>query len=125
MAGRRRYRISYRKPKISILVATLFVAIVVLYVGGTMMSELGETINGSESGLYQGFTLIGWTVGDYPMFDAENFSTSCSNPAAGNAGTTSPGSYCVTDVSTGGVVTIVGLIAIAAVLLQFVRFQRL
>lgn len=63
-----------------------------------MISELGDAMNGTTSAFYTGLSLIGWTVNS---------------------------SNTITATSTGGVLTVVGLIAIAAVILQFVRFQRL
>ena len=95
--ARRRFRIGMRK-KINIqrVVSKIVGSIIVLYVGGQLLSAVGNVVNGSTSPFYQGLTIIGWTVTNGQ----------------------------VTDTTTGtGILTVVGIIAIASVIMEFVYFK--
>ena len=95
--AKRRFRIGIRrKINVQRVVSKIVASIIVLYVGGQLLSAVGTVINGSTSPFYQGLTIIGWTVTN------------------GN----------VTNVSTGtGILTVVGIIAIASVIMEFVYFK--
>ena len=70
-------------------------AILGLYVGGTMLSAFGTAMNATTSALYNGLELIGWTVNT---------------------------SNTITDTSGGAILSVLGIIAIASVVLEFIRF---
>lgn len=76
------------------VVSKLVYTVLALYVGGTIMSVFGDVMNGTESAFYSGLTLIGWTV--------------TSNEITATSGT--------------GVLSVIGVIAIAGVVLEFIRF---
>lgn len=78
------------------VVNNLVRTILALYVGGTLITTFGEVMNNTVSPFYTGLTLIGWTV------------DSTTNT--------------ITNTSGSGVLSVVGLIAIAKVLLQVIRF---
>ena len=77
------------------VVKQLSTALITLYVGGTILIELGNVMNGTASPFYRGLTLIGWTVDQ---------TTSTITSTTG----------------TGGILVVVGIVAIASVILQFV-----
>lgn len=63
-----------------------------LWIGGEILTQVGNVINGSSSPLYTGFKIIGWTVTN---------------------GT-------VTDTTTGtGILTVIGIIGFASVVMEF------
>lgn len=76
------------------VVSRLVYTILALYVGGTIMTTFGEVMNGTTSPFYSGLTLIGWTVS----------------------------SNTITDTTGAGVLAVVGVIGIASVVLEFIRF---
>lgn len=71
-------------------------AVLSLYVRGTILIQLGLVMNGTTSPFYTGLKLIGWTV-----------STSGQ----------------ITDTTGSGILAVVGIIAIASVVLEFVEFS--
>ena len=79
------------------VVAKVATTVLVLYVGGTILNEIGDTLLNTSSPFYQGLTLIGWTVN------------------ASNA---------VTDTNAGGgLLAVVGIIGIASIVMEFVEFR--
>lgn len=90
-------RVALRKGiNIGRVVAKVATTVIVLYVGGTILTEIGDVMNGTTSAFYEGLTLIGWTV------DA--------------TGT-------ITATSGTGILSVIGIIAIASIVLEFVRFR--
>lgn len=77
------------------VIGRLMIAILSLYVGGTMLSAFGTAMNGTTSALYTGLTLIGWAV-------------SASNQ--------------ITATNGGAILSVLGIIAIAQVVFEFVNF---
>lgn len=84
-------------------------------------------MNGTESAFYTGLSLIGWTVGTYPACGGENYSTTCKPlataacDALGQA--TATGQNCITSVSGTGILAVIGIIGLASVILEFVKFR--
>lgn len=70
--------------------------VLALYVGGTILIEIGNVMNGTASPFYTGLKLIGWTV------DA--------------TGT-------ITSTSGSGILSVVGIIAVASIVMEFVEFS--
>lgn len=70
--------------------------VLMLWVGGTIITEVGDVILLEQSPLFGGLELIGWTVN-----------------ASGH----------VTSTSGTGILTVVGIIAIAQIVLKFVDFK--
>jgi len=67
-----------------------------LYVGGTIMTEIGKVMNGTTSPFYSGLTLIGWTVSSTGQ---------------------------ITSTTGAGILAIVGIVGIAAVVMEFVQIS--
>jgi hypothetical protein len=86
-----------RNVNINKVVGKLAYTLIALWVGGTILTVLGNVMNGTESPFYQGLSLIGWTV-----TDGQITSTSSANT---------------------GVLMIVGLVGIASIVLEFVQFK--
>lgn len=83
-----------RSFNINRVVRKLVYTILALYVGGTIVSTFGTVMNGTSSPFYSGLTLIGWTV----------------------TGTT------ITATTGTGILAVVGIIGIASVIMEFVKF---
>lgn len=123
-----RRRLTFNKNiSIGRVVGKIAATIIALYVGGTIVNEVGAVMNNTESPFYQGLSLIGWTIGDYPTNGTDFMATctwvSSSNHANYLGGTTSPGANCITAVSGSGILAVVGIIGIAAIVMEFVRFR--
>lgn len=78
------------------VVAKIAYTVISLYVGGTVLTELGNVMNATTSAFYKGLSLIGWTV-------------STSGQITATSGT--------------GILSVVGIIAIASIVLEFVNFK--
>lgn len=84
------------KINVSRVVTKVVVAVIALYVGGTIMTQIGNVMNSTTSPFYQGLSLIGWTV-----------STSGQ----------------ITNTSGSGVLAVIGIIAIGSIVTEFVRLR--
>lgn len=90
------FKISRRKGvNITRVVTKTAVTILALYVGGTILTELGTVMNGTTSPFYQGLSLIGWTV------------------TSGQ----------ITDTSGSGILAVVGIVGIASIVMEFVSVK--
>ncbi len=76
------------------VVKRLVQTVLALYVGGTIMTTFGTVMNGTTSPFYTGLTLIGWTVTDNT----------------------------ITATSGSGVLAVVGIIAIAQIVTEFINW---
>jgi hypothetical protein len=76
------------------VVAKIVSTVLALYVGGTIMIEIGNVMNGTTSPFYKGLALIGWTV------DA--------------TGT-------ITSTAGSGILAVIGIIGIATIVMEFVN----
>lgn len=88
-----KYRRGVNIPRVVGKVAGTILA---LYVGGTIITEIGNVINGTTSPFYKGLTLIGWTVTD-----------------AGQ----------VTDTTGSGILAVIGIVGIASIVMEFVEVR--
>jgi len=78
------------------VVKRLVRTILALYVGGTVLSVFGTVMNGTSSPFYTGLSLIGWTV------------DSTTNTIMATSGS--------------GVLAVVGIIAIAQIVTEFITW---
>ncbi len=78
------------------VVAKLVSTVLALYVGGTIMIEIGNVMNGTTSPFYRGLTLIGWTVSDAGL---------------------------ITATSGSGILAVIGIIGIATIVMEFVQIS--
>lgn len=112
-------RIRFNKNyNIGRVVSRIVSTVLALYVGGTVLTVFGEVMNGTASPFYDGLTLIGWTISD-----AVNGTTSDCNTITDGAAAGLVINNCITDVSGAGVLAVVGIIAIASVVLEFVHLR--
>ena len=117
----RKFRISFRK-KVNIprVVAKTAGVIIALYVGNEIINQIGAIVNGSQGPFNQGFKLIGWTVGGgLTNGTAGNYYADC---ISGSIVATQP-TNCVTDVSGAGVLSVIGVVGIASIVMEFVSFN--
>jgi NADH:ubiquinone oxidoreductase subunit 6 (subunit J) len=84
-----------KKVNISRVVTKIVVTVLALYVGGTILNAIGLVVENTTSPLYGGLSLIGWTV------SAANKITA-------------------TQTGTGGILTVIGIVGIASVIMEFV-----
>lgn len=96
------------------VVKKIVYTILALWVGGVIITELGNTVLGSCSPFFKGLTLIGWEVGN--------------NATATGAGVTvesgcETSSQIVYDTSGAGILTVIGLIGISSIVLEFVDIK--
>ena len=92
-------KFSFRKKSninIGRVVGKIATVLIALWVGGIIITTLGSVMNGTTSPFYSGLALIGWTVN--------------------TSGT-------ITATSGSGVLSIVGLIGIASIVLEFVEVK--
>jgi len=96
------------------VVKRLVMVVIGLWIGGTLLMEVGKTMLGTCSPFYKGMSLIGWKVADN--------ATASAKVAVDSACTSS--NYILYDtVSQAGILSVVGLIALAGVVLSFVKFK--
>lgn len=79
---------------VNVVVKRLVRTVLALYVGGTIMTVFGTVMNATTSPFYTGLSLIGWTVT----------------------------SNTITATSGSGVLAVVGIIAIAQIVTEFVTW---
>lgn len=77
------------------VVGKLATTLITLYAGGYVITELGNVMNGTSSPFNPGLALIGWTV----------------------SGTT------ITSTTGSGILTVIGIIGVASIVLEFVQFR--
>ena len=119
-----KYKIKGKQVNVPRVVAKIVGMILALYVGGTILSEIGDVVVNSSSPFYQGLTLIGWTVGPTGTNGTAGCFYSCSQtpvPACGL--TTSTTSTCITSTSGSGILAVIGIIGIASIVMEFVEFR--
>ena len=104
------------------MVKRLVQTVLALYVGGTIMSTFGTVMTNTTSPFYTGLSLIGWTVGSR-MFNSTHYASTCDGTAA-TGGLTAPAinANCITSVSGSGVLAVVGIIAIAQIVTEFINW---
>ena len=93
-----------RNFNVNRVVKRLVRTILALYVGGTIMTTFGTVMNATCSPFYTGLSLIGWTVTE----------GTCAGTAA------QPNTITITSGS--GVLAVVGIIAIAQIVTEFVTW---
>jgi hypothetical protein len=96
-----RFKVGFnKKVNVTRVITKIVVTVLSIYVGGALLTAVGTAINGTTSGLNNGLTLIGWTV--------TNNKVDATNPA-----------------NTAGILTVVGLVGIASVIMEFVQLKMI
>lgn len=96
-----------RNWDINRVVRKLIYTILGLFVGGTILTTFGQVMNATASPFYSGLSLIGWTVSSTAV-------------ACGSQGTVT---NCITATTGTGILSVVGIISIASVVLEFVTWK--
>lgn len=97
-----------RNFSIGRVVRRLLYTILALYVGGFIMTEFGNVMNGTCSPFYKGLSLIGWTIG--------SGAAALTNGCASNVNT-------ITATDQAGVLAVVGIIGIGSIVMEFISFR--
>ena len=117
----RRFTFKRKKVNVPRVVSKVVGVLLALYVGGTIVNEIGNVLVNTSSPFYKGLTLIGWTVGDTPT-NGTDFCSSCVQGCTISG--TSPGyTSCITSTSGSGILAVVGIIGIASVVTEFVELR--
>ena len=104
------------------VVNSLVRTILALYVGGTLITTFGTVMNCTHSPFYDGLSLIGWTVSDNVFINTTLAApNTCSGAGTGLVNLATYNNLIVNPTGS-GVLSVVGLIAIAKVLLQVIKF---
>lgn len=106
------------------VVKRLVRSILALYVGGTIVSTFGTVMVNQSSPFFTGLTLIGWTVGSR-MFNSTDYCEACSTCTSGvgqSLPTTGANINCITSTTGSGVLAVVGIIAIAQIVTEFISW---
>lgn len=98
------------------VVKRLVRTVLALYVGGTIMTTFGTVMSCTNSPFYDGLSLIGWTVQD----NVNQTQAGCSTWPVSDASTVY--NNVITDTSGAGVLAVVGIIAIAQIVTEFVTW---
>lgn len=117
-----------KKVNIARVIAKLTGTIIALYVGNEMINQVGSVMNQTQGPFNVGFKIIGWTVGTFPQCPGgTNYSTTCiplAQEACDALGQeTAMGSNCITNVSGGGILAVIGLIGLASIVMEFVELK--
>jgi len=110
----RRFRVSFKK-KVNIprVVAKTAGVIIALYVGNEIINQIGSIVNCTQGPFNDGFKLIGWTISDNVA------NTTCAN--LNGVGMTFDN--VVTSTSGAGVLSVIGVVGIASIVMEFVSFN--
>lgn len=111
--------IGFKKPNVGRVVAKLVGTVITLWVGGTVVTVLGNVMNCSQSPFYQGLNLIGWTIETH----VPATSGSCNTTALAPLGTSVSHANQVTATSGSGVLAVIGIIGIASIIMEFVTVR--
>lgn len=93
--------------------------LIALWVGGTIITEIGEVMNCTSSPFYEGLNLIGWTITD-SVVDGGAGNIWCNGSALTDGATYN---NVVTDTSGSGILAVIGIIGIASVALEFISIK--
>ncbi|MBD3249914.1 hypothetical protein GF336_07750 [Candidatus Woesearchaeota archaeon] len=109
-----------KRFNINRVVKKLVYTILALYVGGTILSTFGTVMNCTSSPFYTGLSLIGWTItsSNTPITSGMCNATTWS----GVSDIANTYNNQITAVSGSGVLAVVGIIAIAQIVTEFVTW---
>lgn len=115
-----------RSFNVNRVVKRLVRSVLALYVGGTVMTTFGRVMQCTGSPFYNGLTLIGWTVTPTQVVNSSGSVTTGVATACNLTSTPSvtAGSYynIITATSGSGVLAVVGIIAIAQIITEFITW---
>lgn len=109
-----------RNFNVNRVVKRLVRSILALYVGGTVVTTFGTVMTNTSSPFYSGLSLIGWTVAQKTNGTA-GYLVGCSSNNT-YTGTDVIDANCITSTSGSGVLAVVGIIAIAQIITEFISW---
>lgn len=111
-----------RKVNTAKVIAKTAVALITIYVGGLLLDAIGNIIENTESAYWGALTIIGYSVGERPLFDVTHYANECGN-LTNSTSATAPGiTTCVSSAdSTGGILGLIPIAIFASVIMEFVR----
>ena len=119
-----------RNFNVNRVVKRLVRTVLALYVGGTIMTTFGSVMTCTYSSFYEGLSLIGWTVSDLvnatsvggvTTVGGYNGGQNCTIAELGIAASGTQNNV-ITSISGSGVLAVVGIIAIAQIVTEFVSW---
>lgn len=112
-----RMRLGWRRgSSIGRVITAIVSTILILYVGGQVLMYVADSMLGTCSPFYQGLSLIGWSVGAEATANQTISQSDINTICAGS-------SNILYDVTGAGVLVVLGLIAVASLVLQFVEVR--
>jgi hypothetical protein len=105
------------------VVGKLFATLLGLWVGGTLISNLGTVMKCTASPFYTGLNLIGWTVLDAFVPNSAVGEAAGCNSTTYFASTAATYNGVVTATTGSGILGIIGLVGVASIILEFVYFK--
>jgi len=111
-----------RRGKINAIRIGMKVAMTVigLWVAGVVLDAIGSVMNCTQSAFFNGLSLIGWTV-ESVVSNGSTFTGSCSDMAYIQVAATH--NNVVTSTTGSGILAVVGIIALASIVTEFVQFS--
>lgn len=102
------------------VISRLITGVLSIYVGGTILTEFGNAMANTTSPLYTGLSLIGWTVETNTQTNGTaGYYVGC---GAGSDPVTTAQPNCITDTTGSGVLSVVGILVIAQIIMEFIQF---
>lgn len=114
------FRIKRKKVRINRVVVKVVATVIGLYVGGTIMTQLGSVMNCTCSAFYPGLSLIGWTIATNTPTTSGNCNATATT--CGLARTVAHTNQ-ITATTGSGILAVIGIIGIASIVTEFVEFS--
>lgn len=110
-----------KKVNVGRVVTKIVATVIALYVGGTIMTEVGTVMQCTYSPFYKGLSLIGWTITDAVAVVNSTVPTTCNTGNGLTAGVTY--NSVITSTTGSGILAVIGIVAIASIVTEFVEFN--
>ena len=120
MARFGRFKVSKRnKINIGRVITKISITVIALWVGGEILTKVANAMNGTDNVFLKGLTLIGFqTFGDRTLSN----STEASEALGCDTGVTN--SNCLDGtLNTTGILSVVGIVAMASLVMEFVNVR--
>ena len=116
-------RLNFRwRKNVSIprVVGKITATLLALYVGGTIVTEVGKVMVNTTSPFYKGLTLIGWTIGNPSTNGTAGWYV---QPTVCGGLSQTIDTNCINSTSGSGILAVVGIVGIASVVMEFVQVK--
>lgn len=118
-------KISLKKSiNIGRIISRLVTTIIAIYVGGTIVTEVGDVLLGKYGPFFPGLELIGYSVASGTVTNNVcALNTTATNWYLGEYLEQNAVSGCIYDVSGTGILMIIGIVGIASIVMEFIKFS--